>query len=107
MIYIRKNKGYLACLLFVTFAIGTSLTNQCSAWQERWRLFLCHPKLKYKSIFFCCFHRTFYITLFIKANYLLLRTLPAPVFKNLPFFTVSLPFTITYSIPSGSCIGFS
>src|SRR5690625_4518030 len=55
-----KVKGYLACLLFVPFALDTLHTNHCRVCQERWRSVFCHQK--FKTLFFCCFHRTFYIT---------------------------------------------
>src|SRR5699024_2597107 len=35
-----KVKGYLACLLFVPFALDTSHKNHCRVCQERWRSFL-------------------------------------------------------------------
>jgi len=34
-----KVKGYLACLLFVPFALDAFQTNHCRVCQERWRSF--------------------------------------------------------------------
>src|SRR5690625_1137669 len=75
-----KVKGYLACLLFVPFALDTSHTNHCRVCQERWRSVFCH--LSSKLCFFCCFHRTFYITYFLTVRRTRFSSLLPTVSRN-------------------------